>query len=143
MATVKLQGNLSGSGSVTLVAPNTNSTRTITLPDADVTLGAGAGSIQAWAVVDGTGAVAIRDSGNVSSLTDQGTGRYQLNYSSSLAGSLYATVTGADRSDQAGTTRVALCSERGTPTTSYVQILTQSHTASLSDVDPVSVGILR
>lgn len=39
MATVKLQGNASGSGSVTLVAPNTNSTRTVTLPDADVTLG--------------------------------------------------------------------------------------------------------
>ena len=42
MATVKLQGNASGSGSVTLVAPNTNSTVTVTLPDADVTLGGAA-----------------------------------------------------------------------------------------------------
>ena len=40
MATIKLQGNSSGSGSVTLTAPNTNSTRTITLPDQDVVLGA-------------------------------------------------------------------------------------------------------
>ena len=39
MATIKLQGNASGSGNVTLTAPNTNSTRTITLPDADVDLG--------------------------------------------------------------------------------------------------------
>ena len=39
MATIKLQGNASGSGSVTLTAPNTNSTRTITLPDEDVVLG--------------------------------------------------------------------------------------------------------
>lgn len=35
MATIKLQGNASGSGSLTLTAPNTSSTRTITLPDED------------------------------------------------------------------------------------------------------------
>jgi len=39
MATIKLQGNSSGSGTVVLTAPNTNSTRTITLPDQDVNLG--------------------------------------------------------------------------------------------------------
>ena len=39
MATIKLQGNSSGSGSVTLTAPNTNSARTITLPDQDVDFG--------------------------------------------------------------------------------------------------------
>jgi hypothetical protein len=39
MATIKLQGNSSGSGSVILKAPNTNSTRTLTLPDGDGILG--------------------------------------------------------------------------------------------------------
>jgi len=39
MATIKLEGNASGSGSVSLTAPNTNSTRTITLPDEDGVLG--------------------------------------------------------------------------------------------------------
>jgi len=39
MATIKLQGNASGSGTVILTAPNTNSTRTITLPDQDVDFG--------------------------------------------------------------------------------------------------------
>ena len=39
MATIKLQGNPSGSGNVTLTAPNTNATRTITLPDEDIDLG--------------------------------------------------------------------------------------------------------
>ena len=38
MATTKIQGNAAGSGSVTVTAPNTNSNRTVTLPDADVTL---------------------------------------------------------------------------------------------------------
>ena len=39
MAKVKIQGNASGSGVFTVTAPNSNTDRTITLPDADVTLG--------------------------------------------------------------------------------------------------------
>ena len=80
MATIKLQGNSSGSGSVTLTAPNTNSARTITLPDQDVDLGSlgGAGSIEAWVNFNGTGAVSINASGNVSSITDNGTGQYTV-----------------------------------------------------------------
>jgi len=39
MAKVKIQGHASGSGVFTVTAPNSNTDRTITLPDADVTLG--------------------------------------------------------------------------------------------------------
>ena len=38
MTTLKLQGNASGAGSATVLAPNTGSARTITLPDADLTI---------------------------------------------------------------------------------------------------------
>lgn len=38
MSNAILQGGASGSGSVTLLAPNTNSTQTLTLPDATGTL---------------------------------------------------------------------------------------------------------
>jgi hypothetical protein len=38
MSKVKIQGNASGTGVVTLTAPNTNTDRTITLPDAEGTL---------------------------------------------------------------------------------------------------------
>ena len=41
MAKVKIQGNASGTGVVTLTAPNTDTDRTITLPDEDITLGGG------------------------------------------------------------------------------------------------------
>ena len=41
MSKVKIQGNASGTGVVTLTAPNTNTDRTITLPDGDITLGVG------------------------------------------------------------------------------------------------------
>lgn len=39
MSTVKLKGNASGSGSVTLVSPNVNSDITVTLPNTSSTLG--------------------------------------------------------------------------------------------------------
>jgi len=42
MAKVKIQGNASGTGVITLTAPNTSTDRTVVLPDADVTLGADA-----------------------------------------------------------------------------------------------------
>ena len=105
MATIKLQGNASGSGSVTLTAPNTNSARTITLPDQDVDFGnlAGAGNVQAWANWTGDPTVVLRDSGNVSSVTDLGVGRYRVNYSSSFSNTTYAAVStaGGNLSDYA------------------------------------------
>jgi hypothetical protein len=73
MATIKLQGNSSGSGSVTITAPNTNSARTITLPDQDVDL-SGAGTVKAWVTYSMTGATSISADGGVSSITDLGVG---------------------------------------------------------------------
>lgn len=92
MATIKLQGNASGSGSVTLTAPNTNSARTITLPDEDVDLGSlgGAGSIVAWGNWTQVGTHTLYNSGNVSSLTDGGVGITTANFSNSLSASTYS-----------------------------------------------------
>ena len=94
MATIKLQGNASGSGTVILTAPNTNSTRTITLPDQDVDLG-GAGSIKAWVNFTAYSSFSLRGGGNVSSVTDNGTGNFQVNFSNSLSTSNYAGIVTA------------------------------------------------
>jgi len=48
MSKVKIQGNASGTGVITLEAPNTNTDRTITLPDATTTLGVPSGIISMW-----------------------------------------------------------------------------------------------
>ena len=48
MSKVKIQGNASGTGVITLEAPNTNTDRTITLPDGDITLGVPSGIISMW-----------------------------------------------------------------------------------------------
>ena len=100
MATIKLQGNSSGSGSVTLTAPSTNSARTITLPDEDVDLGSlgGAGSVVAWVNWTQVGTQTIHNSGNVSSLTDGGTGITTVNFSNSLSASTYSLGLAAGQS---------------------------------------------
>jgi hypothetical protein len=51
---------------------------------------------RAWVNFKGTGTVSIYDDGNVSSITDLGTGRYQVNYSASLSTGNPAPVTTAN-----------------------------------------------
>jgi hypothetical protein len=45
---------------------------------------------RAWVNFNGTGVVAIRDSGNVSSITDNGTGSYTINFTTSMPDENYA-----------------------------------------------------
>ena len=51
---------------------------------------AGGGGASAWCNFNGQGTVSIRDSDNVSSVTDNGTGDYTLNYSSAYANANYS-----------------------------------------------------
>jgi len=46
---------------------------------------------------NGTGTVAIRDSHNVSSITDLSTGNYQINFGNSLANNSYSVTSGGSR----------------------------------------------
>jgi hypothetical protein len=48
------------------------------------------GSAKAWVNFDGTGTVAIRASFNVSSITDNGTGAYTVNFTNPMADANYA-----------------------------------------------------
>jgi len=61
-----------------------------------LTVNAGFGSnataygVRAWVNFDGTGTVAIRDGGNVSSITDNGTGNYTINFTNNMPDVNYA-----------------------------------------------------
>ena len=46
---------------------------------------------KAWVNFDGTGTIAARDSFNVASLTDNGTGDYTVNFNSSMSNNSYST----------------------------------------------------
>ncbi|ADD94745.1 hypothetical protein [uncultured phage MedDCM-OCT-S09-C299] len=64
------------------------------------------GAAKAWVNFNGTGTVAIRDDLNVSSITDNGTGDYTVNFTNALANANYCFQlsatddgTGADMTD--------------------------------------------
>jgi len=52
--------------------------------------------VRAWVSFNGTGTVAIRDSYNVSSVTDTGTGNFTLNFSSAMTDTNYCAVGMSD-----------------------------------------------
>jgi len=51
------------------------------------------GSAKAWANLNGAGTVALRDSLNISGLTDNGTGDYTTSFSNALANTNYSFLT--------------------------------------------------
>jgi hypothetical protein len=59
------------------------------------------GLAKAWVNFNGTGVVAIRASYNVSSITDNGTGDYTVNFTTALADADYAATFGTVRNDAA------------------------------------------
>lgn len=60
------------------------------------------GVAAAWVNFNGTGTVAIRDSMNVSSLTDVGTGNYSVNLSNNMVNSNYVGHANVDSADIIG-----------------------------------------
>ena len=55
------------------------------------------GRAKAWINFNGTGTIAIRDSYNISSITDNGTGNYTVTIDNDMANANYAVVTGGNR----------------------------------------------
>lgn len=51
------------------------------------------GSAKAWVNFNGTGTVAIKESFNVSSITDNGTGNYNINFTTAMPDTNYCSVT--------------------------------------------------
>lgn len=61
------------------------------------------GSAKAWVNFNGTGTVAIRASFNVSSITDNGTGDYTVNFTAALVDANYVMTGTASYSNSSGT----------------------------------------
>ena len=123
MSKIRLTPNASGTGTVTLTVPSTNTDRTISLPDtagnvvttgdsgtvdntmiSDGTIEAaklsggqtGTGpafAVRAFCYIGGTGTVsALGTPGNVSSITDRGTGQYTVNFTTAMPNANFAAV---------------------------------------------------
>jgi hypothetical protein len=98
---------------------------------------------RAWVNFNGTGTVAIRASFNVSSITDNGTGDYTVNFTNALPDANYAVVaSGATTATPTTTQRWSPAV--GTLATSSVKILTPadgSTGAGLGDFALVNVAV--
>jgi hypothetical protein len=103
-------------------------------------------SARAWVNFNGTGTVAIRASGNVSSITDNNTGDYTVNFTTAMADANYSSVIAASPNFGVATTfGMNINSGLGTevaPTTTAFRFSTGS-TSAYHDCKYLSVAIFR
>jgi hypothetical protein len=125
-------GNVSVTGTSTL-------TGNVSIADV-LSFNSGYGSVataygcRAWVNFNGTGTVAIRASGNVSSITDGGAGVYTVNFTTTMPDANYSAVAAQVTDGYA--TRVDV------PSIAIVRIVTFVGT-TISDASSVSVAIFR
>jgi len=199
MAKVKIQGHASGTGILTVTAPNTSTDRTITLPDAtgtllnsdgdgssltgvggdlsfggdtfgaDKTIGSndtyslsfetdgterlqlhsdGRGLSQftakAWINFNGTGTIAVNDSHNISSITDNGTGDYTVTYSNAMANANYSFALGAEAKGSAADDVISINKTTAAQSTSAIALWTVRvvhGTSTNADYDSTTVCV--
>jgi hypothetical protein len=100
---------------------------------------------RAWVNFNGTGTVAIRASGNVSSITDNGTGDYTVNFTTAMPDANYAQLVTAGRlGDRNNIFTLGIqATYAGNKTTTFCRIITQSSTVVLTDMDMIDCAIFR
>jgi hypothetical protein len=164
MSSVVISGDTSGA--ITLAAPAVAGTTTLTLPattgnviasdaSANIQFNSGYGSVataygcRAWVNFNGTGTVAIRGSGNVTSITDNGAGDYTVNFTTAMPDANYSTVISNVAFSAASTQRNSCIagvynSAATTYTTSAVRVVAGNPaSASLEDNVVMCISIFR
>jgi hypothetical protein len=115
-----------------------NGSTGLVFPD-DTTMSTGAQAVRAWVNFNGTGTVAIRAQFNVSSITDNGTGDYTVNFTTAMPDLNYATMGQAWFAGVSG----ALLSIEAPPTstTSKRVVATNPGASASIDVNHITVAI--
>lgn len=98
------------------------------------------GSAKAWVNFNGTSTVAIRASFNVTSITDNGTGDYTVNFTSAMTDVNYSAVYGSGEGAATSGLRVAASSGNTTTTT---RIAIRNLSNSLQDAEVICVSVFR
>jgi hypothetical protein len=140
MSGIIFGGSVIADGSVT----------TAKIADANITApklnGAQSGSapvfgVRAWVNFNGTGTVAIRASGNVSSITDNGTGDYTVNFTTPLPDANYAVSGSCGGGSSIGSIAT---NDAGTPrTTSLFRFFTITTAGSVTNPTNVDIMVIR
>ena len=96
---------------------------------------------KAFVNFNGTGTVAIRASGNVSSITDNGTGDYTVNFTSAMVDANYSAVFSAGGTT--GGIAFRFYDEATPRTSSLVRFFTTNISFNTLDIAQVNVVIFR
>ena len=97
---------------------------------------------QAWATFDGTGTVALTDTGGInpfSSLADVAMGRWNLTFTSANANATYCTIGSTIGSDSGSSYWSFICSADVAATTTVVYFDAVHHAGTLNDFNLVSI----
>jgi hypothetical protein len=170
MASIKLAGDTSGE--ITISAPSVAGTNTLTLPAttgnvvtdsatqtltnktlttpnvdsaqfATVSGTAPLYAARAWVNFNGTGTVAIRESGNVSSITDNGTGDYTVNFTTAMPDADYSSVFSVSENLTNPANRGVSSNWTSAPSSSAVRIRCVNSTNTATDMLYVHAAIFR
>jgi hypothetical protein len=174
MSKIALSGNASGTGTFTIASPNSNTDQTLSLPDAtgtvfvsgqpvtattgsfsgDVTFGssvlatptgsAPSYTCRAWVNFNGTGTVAIRASGNVSSITDNGTGNYTVNFTNAMPDANYCCLFSTGNDSGSGGNGLWATRVGASRSTTGIQVLCgRPDTGALADASDANISVFR
>jgi hypothetical protein len=97
---------------------------------------------KAWVNFNGTGTVAIRASYNVSSITDNGTGDYTVNFTTAMVDANYC-VQGTSSSLSVANAGIVSVLESSLPTTTTARITNQNDGGARQDNTSINVAIFR
>lgn len=98
-------------------------------------------SLRAWANITGVTTTAIKASGNVSSVVDNGTGDTTINFATAMPDGLYAILGAAQSPDTSGDKILSQVSTSANTATSC-RVLTRSY-AAIVDCPQFYIGIVR
>jgi hypothetical protein len=96
---------------------------------------------RAWVNFNGTGTVAIRASGNVSSITDNGAGIYTVNFTNAFPDTNFTMI--ATSGALSPTSGFSIAMGNNTYTTSSAQLYTTNNVAAVADNAVVAVAFFR
>jgi hypothetical protein len=97
---------------------------------------------RAWVNFNGTGTVAIRSSGNVTSITDNGTGNYTVNFTTAFVDANYSCVTGI-KDDTGAAPSISFGSTGGIYSTTQVRLQAWTYTGVAYDSSIVNISVFR
>jgi hypothetical protein len=97
---------------------------------------------RAWVNFNGTGTVAIRASGNVTSITDNGTGDYTVNFTTAMPDANY-NITGTAGGGVLNTNPRLIGPGQANPTASAVRVVVVEDTGTQQDMAYCSISIFR